>query len=66
MTERAGLDWAYAQDAMADDSWRDAVEKNRQEMFALGLWGVPSFRVGEHSAFGQDRLWQVGRWLEES
>jgi 2-hydroxychromene-2-carboxylate isomerase len=66
MSERAGLDWAYAQDAMADDSWRDAVEKNRQEMFALGLWGVPSFRVGEHSAFGQDRLWQVGRWLEES
>lgn len=66
MVERAGLDWAYAQDAMADDSWRDAVEKNRQEMFALGLWGVPSFRVGEHSAFGQDRLWQVGRWLEES
>jgi 2-hydroxychromene-2-carboxylate isomerase len=66
MVERAGLDWAHAQNAIADESWRDAVEANRQEMFGLGLWGVPSFRVGDHSTFGQDRLWQVGRWLEES
>lgn len=65
MVERAGLDWAYAQDAMGDESWRETVEANRQEMFALGLWGVPTFRVGQDSAFGQDRLWQVGRWLGE-
>lgn len=65
MAGRAGLDWTYAQDAIVDESWHESVETNRQEMFALGLWGVPSFRVGEHSAFGQDRLWQVGRWLEE-
>lgn len=65
MAERAGLDWTYAQEAMADDSWREAVEANRQEMFSLGLWGVPSFRVGSHSTFGQDRLWQTGRWLVE-
>lgn len=65
LVERAGMDWTDAQDAMADDSWRKAVEANRQEMFGLGLWGVPSFRVGRNSAFGQDRLWQVGRWLAE-
>ena len=28
-----------------------------EKMTELGLWGVPSFRVGEVSAWGQDRLW---------
>ena len=65
IVERAGLDWAYAQDAMSDESWREWVEANRKDMFALGHWGVPTFRVGDRAAFGQDRLWQVGRWLEE-
>jgi len=66
MVERAGLDWSYAQDAIDDESWRNAVEANRQELFGRGLWGVPSFSVGERSTFGQDRLWQVGQWLVES
>ncbi len=65
MVERAGLDWAFAQNAMADESWRETVEANRAEMFALGLWGVPTFRVDDKSTFGQDRLWQIGRWLAE-
>jgi 2-hydroxychromene-2-carboxylate isomerase len=65
IVERAGLDWAYAEAALADESWREAVETNRQEMFALGHWGVPTFRVGKRAAFGQDRLWQVGQWLKE-
>ena len=66
ITERAGLDWSFAQDAMADDGWRARVEANRAELFGLGLWGVPSFRVGERSTFGQDRLWQVGEWLSDA
>lgn len=66
MVERAGLDWAFAQNAIADDGWREAVEANREDLFALGLWGVPSFRVGKNATFGQDRLWQVGQWLAES
>ena len=65
IVEAAGLDWSEAQDAMADESWRAVVETNRRALFDLGLWGVPSFRVGAHSAFGQDRLWQVGRWLAD-
>lgn len=28
-------------------------------MFALGLWGVPSFRVNDIAVWGQDRLWAV-------
>jgi 2-hydroxychromene-2-carboxylate isomerase len=66
MAERAGLDWLYVQNAIADESWRAVVEANRAELFELGLWGVPSFRVGTRSTFGQDRLWQVGRWLAEA
>ena len=26
---------------------------------ASGLWGVPSFRVGDLAVWGQDRLWAV-------
>ena len=33
-------------------------------MLALGLWGVPSFRVDDRPArWGQDRLWAVERDL---
>ncbi len=56
---RAGLDWNDAQAALKDDTWRSTAEKNREEMFGLGLWGVPSFRVGDVAVWGQDRLWAV-------
>jgi 2-hydroxychromene-2-carboxylate isomerase len=56
---RAGLTWAEAQKALKDAAWRDQAELNRAEMFDLGLWGVPSFRVGDTSVWGQDRLWAV-------
>ena len=65
VVERAGLGWS---DALAqldrDDGWRAELETNRTEMFALGLWGVPSFRVRgggapDYSTWGQDRLWRV-------
>ena len=35
-------------------------------MFALGLWGVPSFRVRDTAVWGQDRLWAVRQALLES
>ena len=59
ITERAGLPWDAAQAALQDESWRAVAETNRAEMFSLGLWGVPSFRVGDVSTWGQDRLWVV-------
>ena len=39
-------------------------------MYALGLWGVPSFRLldarGEEqlALWGQDRLWLLGREIQ--
>ena len=39
--------------------WRPVAEANQQEMFEYDIWGVPSFRVGETAAWGQDRLWVI-------
>jgi len=55
----AGLDWQEAQAHLGTDDWRAVAEANRQELLELGLWGVPSFRVGNTAIWGQDRLWAV-------
>jgi 2-hydroxychromene-2-carboxylate isomerase len=61
---RAGLGQAFVAAALRDASWRSVAQGNREEMLALGLWGVPSFRVDDSPArWGQDRLWQVERDL---
>lgn len=59
IVERAGLLWDGAGQALKDEAWRAVAEANRAEMFALGLWGVPSFRVNNTAVWGQDRLWAV-------
>ena len=66
VVERAGLAWDEARDHLdRDTGWREELEANRQELLALGLWGVPSFRLrgrpGEpdFATWGQDRLWRV-------
>lgn len=59
IAERAGLSWGEVQDALQQQDWRVVAEGNRAEMFGLGLWGVPSFRVNQLSVWGQDRLWAV-------
>ncbi len=62
---RAGLRWDGARAALSDEGWREAAERNRQVLLALGLWGVPSFRIDEVATWGQDRLWQVREALRE-
>ncbi len=66
ISERAGLAWADSQSALADEAWRKAVEFNRIELFSLGLWGVPSFRVSETAVWGQDRLWAIQQAVLQS
>jgi 2-hydroxychromene-2-carboxylate isomerase len=61
---RSGLDATAVSAALDDQSWREVANRNREEMLALGLWGVPSFRVDDRPArWGQDRLWAVERDL---
>jgi len=64
VAERAGLDWEKVRADLDREGWRDELERNRAELFALGLWGVPSFRVlggdaPDYTTWGQDRLWRV-------
>ena len=59
IVEAAGLDWRVALPLIGNDGWRDEAEANRQELMALGLWGVPAFRFNDVSAWGQDRLWVI-------
>jgi 2-hydroxychromene-2-carboxylate isomerase len=59
IVERCGLSWPQAQIELKKNAWRETAEENRLELFSLGLWGVPSFRVGDLAVWGQDRLWAV-------
>lgn len=59
IVERAGLSWEGAQVALLHETWRDVAIANREELFADGLWGVPSFKVESTAVWGQDRLWAV-------
>lgn len=65
IAERAGLSWNGAAQALKDEAWRKTAENNRAGMSGLGLWGVPSFRVGHTAVWGQDRLWAVEQALKQ-
>ena len=70
VVERAGLAWDEAREHLDGESWRAELEENRRALFALGLWGVPSFCLrgddGEalYSTWGQDRLWRVEQEIQ--
>lgn len=66
IVERAGLNWAEMKPLMGGDHWRADADANQEEMFAHGVWGVPSFRVGTVTAWGQDRLWVIEDALKET
>ena len=65
IVERAGLNWVEAKDILGNDDWRDEAEANRAEMMQRGIWGVPSFRVGDTITWGQDRLWVIEHALQK-
>lgn len=62
--EEAGLDWAHAKSLIGTTEWEAEAEANRLELLDLGLWGVPSFRVGDVATWGQDRMWVVEEELQ--
>ena len=69
IVERAGLKWAAAKDILTSPSndlhWRSIAEENRQALFSIGLWGVPSFRFENAAAWGQDRFWVIEKALHQ-
>ena len=62
---RAGIDATTVHAALKDGTWRGVADQNRQELLALGFWGVPSVLVDAGGApvapavWGQDRLWAI-------
>ena len=69
IVERCGLHWQAAKDILKSQSneqhWRAAAEQNRQALFALGLWGVPSFKFEDTAVWGQDRFWVIEKALHD-
>jgi len=56
LTKRAGIEEADVRAALEDRSWKDQALENREALSDLGLWGVPSLRIGAYSTWGQDRI----------
>lgn len=75
VVERAGLDWSVAKQIIGNSAWEVEMEANRQAMYEMGLWGVPSYRLLDQDGetvlalWGQDRLWvvakEIQRYLQE-
>jgi 2-hydroxychromene-2-carboxylate isomerase len=65
VAERAGLFWPEVKGALSLDNWRDGAEVNRKVMTDAGVWGVPSFKIGELALWGQDRDWLLARMIED-
>ncbi|MCH9695684.1 MAG: DsbA family protein [Gammaproteobacteria bacterium] len=65
VTGRTGLFWPEAKAAMQNDDWREAADTNRAAMMEAGCWGVPTVRMGDYVAWGQDRDWMLVRHIEE-
>jgi len=65
VAERSGLFWPELKAAFEQDEWRSIVEDNRQAMTEAGVWGVPSFEIGELALWGQDRDWLLARMIED-
>src|SRR5699024_5850875 len=63
---RAGLDWMQAQAVLETHPDLDYAEANRAALFEAGLWGVPSFRLGDFTTWGRDRLWMVEEILRRA
>jgi 2-hydroxychromene-2-carboxylate isomerase len=65
VADRAGLFWPELKAALTLDEWRSKAEENREVMTEAGVWGVPSFKVGELALWGQDRDWLLARMIED-
>jgi 2-hydroxychromene-2-carboxylate isomerase len=65
VAERSGLFWPELQAAIQDEGWRDQAEANRELLTEVGLWGVPTYKIGEQVFWGQDRDWLVARKIED-
>ncbi len=65
VAERSGLFWPDLQEALEKEDWRAWEQANQDELTDAGLWGVPTFRIGDVTVWGQDRDWLLARKIED-
>jgi len=65
VAERSGLFWPDLKEALQSEDWRAWAQANRDELTEAGLWGVPSFLLGDAALWGQDRDWLLARKIED-
>src|SRR5206468_254070 len=51
VVERAELPWAEAKEALGDAQAQKWAQTNATDLAVFGLWGVPSFKVGDFVAW---------------
>jgi 2-hydroxychromene-2-carboxylate isomerase len=56
IVSRCGLDWGIAQRKLEGKSWHDWADKNLEDMYSVGCWGVPTICYGDTIFWGQDRF----------
>ncbi len=57
--KNAGLDAVWVGKALSREETEKRANENREEMFRSGSWGVPTFRAGGETFWGQDRMWAI-------
>ena len=69
IAQRAGLNWADCVKILQQNNehsvWRDEAKMNQETMFDMNLWGPPTIKYMQHSAWGQDRIWRLATKLEQ-
>jgi 2-hydroxychromene-2-carboxylate isomerase len=56
VVERAGLAWTEVANWLAAPTGAPSAAANALDLEAIGLWGVPAFRIGDLWLWGQDRM----------
>lgn len=61
----AGISNSWVLKPLDRETTTTKAEANRQEMFRHGSWGVPTFRAGGETFWGQDRMWAIVEALKQ-
>ena len=61
--ETLGMDPDLFDERIADPAVKDRLKANTDGAVARGVFGAPTFFVGETVHFGQDRMWMVAEQL---
>jgi len=68
IVERSGMDWSKAKTILSEPesytAWQEWAEDNRQQMIALGSWGVPTFQYDDLVLWGQDRAGLIEKRIQ--